>query len=148
MLSLLPDRGYRDTEGRRPDIKPNGYWGFNHIRNIKRQAETGGIPLTGMGCDREGTILFDNLMLLDACQVTNPSIDPLREPMELRTFLGKKPSKLEFKRDKKSGKRKLITKMPPNLKIAAPIIFSPMSYGSISLNAQKVLARTAKECGN
>ena len=27
-------------------------------------------------------IIFDRL-LLDACQVTNPSIDPLREPMEL-----------------------------------------------------------------
>jgi glutamate synthase domain-containing protein 2 len=126
--------------------KPNAYWSYNHIRNIKRQAETGGIPLMGMGSDREGIILFDHL-LLDACQVTNPSIDPLREPMELQTYLGKKPSKLEFKRDKKTGKRKLVTKMPPNLKLSAPIIFSPMSYGSISLNAQKILARTAKECG-
>lgn len=29
-------------------------------------------------------------------QVTNPSIDPLREPMELRTFLGRKPDYLEL----------------------------------------------------
>ena len=41
------------------------------------------------------TIYFDKIVL-DACQVTNPSIDPLREPMELRTYVGKKPEKLEF----------------------------------------------------
>ena len=61
-------------------FKQNAYWGYNHLRNIKRQAETGDIPLTGMGSDLPYTILFDNL-LIDACQVTNPSIDPLREPM-------------------------------------------------------------------
>ncbi len=126
-------------------FKQNAYWGFNNIRNIKRQAETGGIPLTGMGSDLPYTILFDNL-LIDACQVTNPSIDPLREPMELRTYLGKKPSNLVFEKDK-DGKRKLKTKMPPQIKLELPIIFAPMSYGSISLNAQKVLAIAAKECG-
>ena len=55
-----------------------------------RQAETGGMLLTGMGNDRPYLNIFDHL-LLDACQVTNPSIDPLREPMELRTYLGRKP---------------------------------------------------------
>ena len=44
-------------------------------------------------------IIFDHLVL-DACQVTNPSIDPLREPMELRTLLGKKPDKVEFEKEK------------------------------------------------
>lgn len=121
-------------------FKQNAYWGYNNIRNIKRQAETGGIPLTGMGSDLPYTILFDNL-LIDACQVTNPSIDPLREPMELRTYLGKKPSNLEFE------KGRLKTKMPPQIKLEVPMIFAPMSYGSISLNAQKVLAIAAKECG-
>ena len=46
--------------------------------------------LTGMGNDRPYLNVFDHLVL-DACQVTNPSIDPLREPMELRTYLGRKP---------------------------------------------------------
>ena len=126
-------------------FKPNAYWSFNHIKNVKRQAESGGIPLTGMGSDLPYTILFDHL-LIDACQVTNPSIDPLREPMELRTYLGKKPSKVEFKRGK-DGKVKLATEMPPQLELKLPVMFSPMSFGSISLNAQKVLAMAAKECG-
>ena len=73
----------------------NANWGFYNIRNIKKQAETGGVLLTGMGSDMPYPVLFDSL-LIDACQVTNPSIDPLREPMELRTYLGKKPAKLEF----------------------------------------------------
>lgn len=127
--------------------KENSSLTFKHIRNIKKQAETGGMPLSGMGCDLPYPILFDN-MLLDACQVTNPSIDPLREPMELRTYLGKKPDKLEIERTK-NGKLKLKKgfKMTPQIKLDAPFIFSPMSYGSISLNAQKVLAMAAKECG-
>ncbi|MDP2690058.1 MAG: glutamate synthase-related protein, partial [Deltaproteobacteria bacterium] len=126
-------------------FKNNAYWGYHNIRNLKRQAETGGIPLTGMGSDLPYAILFDNI-LIDACQVTNPSIDPLREPMELRTYLGKKPSSVEVETGK-DGKLKLKTKMPPQIKLDLPVIFSPMSYGSISLNAQKVLAMAAKECG-
>jgi len=123
----------------------NANWGYNHIRNIKRQAETGGIPLTGMGSDLPYPILFDHL-LIDACQVTNPSIDPLREPMELRTYLGKKPARLEFDKGP-DGKLRLKTKMPPQIKLEMPFIFAPMSYGSISLNAQKTIAMAAKELG-
>lgn len=125
--------------------RSNANWGFYNIRNIKKQAETGGIPLTGMGSDMPYPVLFDNL-LIDACQVTNPSIDPLREPMELRTYLGKKPAKLEFEKGA-GGKPKLKTKMPPQIKLEMPFIFAPMSYGSISLNAQKTLAIAAKELG-
>lgn len=126
-------------------FKNNAYWSFNNIRNLKRQAETGGMPLTGMGSDQKYPILFDSL-LIDACQVTNPSIDPLREPMELRTYLGKKPSGVSIEKGK-DGKARLKEKMPPQIALKLPLVFGPMSYGSISLNAQKVLARTAKECG-
>ena len=62
-----------------------------------RQAETGGVLLTGMGNDRPYLNVFDHLVL-DACQVTNPSIDPLREPMELRTYLGSKPDSVGGRR--------------------------------------------------
>jgi glutamate synthase domain-containing protein 2 len=126
-------------------FKQNANWSYTNIRDIKRQAETGGLPITGMGSDLPYPVLFDHL-LLDACQVTNPSIDPLREPMELRTYLGKKPSKVEFEKGP-DGKTRLKTRMPPQLKLELPFTFSPMSFGSISLNAQKVLAMAAKETG-
>lgn len=80
--------------------------------------------------------------MINASQVTNPSIDPLREPMEIKTFIGRKPEKLEF--DEES---RLITEMPPQLELEVPIMFSAMSFGSISLNAQESLARAAVEMG-
>ena len=45
---------------------------------------------------RQARLHFLGPPLLNASQVTNPSIDPLREPMEIRTYLGAKPDKLEL----------------------------------------------------
>jgi glutamate synthase domain-containing protein 2 len=113
-------------------------------RNIWKQAETGGVLLTGMGNDRPYRIYWDHLVL-NASQVTNPSIDPLREPMELRTYLGAKPDSLEIISD--GGKPVLKTKLTPQLKLETPIMFSAMSYGAISYNACEALARAATELG-
>jgi len=46
-----------------------------------------------MGDDKGQRIYWDHLVL-NASQVTNPSIDPLREPMELITYLGRKPDQV------------------------------------------------------
>jgi glutamate synthase domain-containing protein 2 len=81
-------------------------------------------------------------MLINASQVTNPSIDPLREPMETKVFLGKKPR--EVQRDDEGG---LINNLEPNLELSVPVMFSAMSYGSISYNAHESLARAAEELG-
>jgi len=75
--------------------RPNSYWTKEVILDIKKQAEQGGVLLVGTGSDRPYKVYFDHI-LLNASQVTNPSIDPLREPMELRTFLGRKPDQLEI----------------------------------------------------
>ncbi|MGE5585545.1 MAG: glutamate synthase-related protein [Bacillota bacterium] len=77
------------------EFRPNANWRPELILDIKKQAETGGIVLTGMGCDKPYRVYWDHLVL-NASQVTNPSIDPLREPMELRTYLGARPSRLEL----------------------------------------------------
>ncbi|HEY5432240.1 MAG TPA: FMN-binding glutamate synthase family protein, partial [Coriobacteriia bacterium] len=90
---------------------------------------------------------FDHLVL-DACQVTNPSIDPLREPMELRTYLGRKPDSVGVEPDGKGGyKLKEGGGVSNNIKLDTPIIFSPMSYGSVSLNVHRSLALAATRCG-
>jgi len=122
------------------EFRENANWTANAIKAIYKQAETGGILLTGMGNDQPYPIYWDHL-LLNASQVTNPSIDPLREPMELKTFLGRKPDTLKFK----DGK--LAEKLPPQLELEVPIMFSAMSFGSISLNAIKSLARAAEVVG-
>jgi len=125
--------------------KPHGLWSVQHRKNVWKQADTGGVLLTGMGNDQPYEVIFDHLVL-DACQVTNPSIDPLREPMELRTYLGRKPARVELGLGPDS-QPSLKTRLEPNLEIATPIVFSPMSYGSISLTAQKAIAMAAAECG-
>jgi glutamate synthase domain-containing protein 2 len=112
---------------------------------IWRQAETGGVLLTGMGNDKPYLKVFDHL-LLDACQVTNPSIDPLREPMELRTFLGRKPDSVEVIYDE-DGRPRLATEMDRQLVLETPIIFGGMSFGSVSLNVHRAVAMAAKELG-
>jgi glutamate synthase domain-containing protein 2 len=131
----------------RSETRPNASWTRNHIYKTIKQASTGGILLTGMGNDQPLQNYFDHI-LLNASQVTNPSIDPLREPMELRTFLGRKPDRLpaSMAKGKKSG-GKPISETFPMLETETPILFSAMSYGSISLNAMKSLAEAATTFG-
>lgn len=125
-------------------FRPNYSWTNFHRMALIKQAETGGILLTGMGNDKPYKIFWDHL-LVDACQVTNPSIDPLREPMELRTYLGAKPDKLEF--EERNGKLSLKTELSPQLKIEYPVMFGAMSYGAINLNVHRAMAMAAKELG-
>ena len=86
--------------------------------------------------------MYWDKILINASQVTNPSIDPLREPMETRVYLGKKPSCVE--RDEKGN---LIPNLQPQLKLEVPVLFSAMSYGSLSYNAHESLARAAAQLG-
>jgi len=123
------------------EYRPNANWRSEVIEDILKQAESGGMILTGMGSDKGHKIYWDNL-LLNASQVTNPSIDPLREPMELSTYLGRKPDRVEF-----DAAGKLKTVMPPQVRLEVPIMFAAMSYGAVSLNVQKSLARAASELG-
>lgn len=119
-------------------------WTSEIRNNILKQAASGGVLLGGMGNPKPYPIYWDH-MLIDACQVTNPSIDPLREPMELRTYLGAKPDALEFSGEYDNVK--LETKLAPQLKLDIPVVFAAMSYGAISLNAHKALAMAAKRMG-
>ena len=128
-------------------LKENPNWPTDLRKAIWRQAETGGVMLTGMGNDKPYTSYFDHLVL-DACQVTNPSIDPLREPMELRTFLGRKPDSVQVEANGNGGfKLKEGSEVSNNVELAAPIVFSPMSYGSVSLNVHKSLSMAAQRLG-
>ena len=120
--------------------KPNANWTREHIQDLKKQAETGGVLRTGMGCDKPHKNYWDHI-LINASQVTNPSIDPLREPMELRTFLGRKPDHLEMA----GGKLQMIEH--PSVELTTPIMFGAMSYGAISYNSFSCLARAAYEYG-
>ncbi len=125
-------------------FKTNANWTGQVIKDIYKQAETGGVLLTGMGNPKPYPIYWDH-MVLNASQVTNPSIDPLREPMELRTYLGRKPDKIEI--DCSGSEPTLSTKLAPQLRLELPVVFSAMSYGAISYNTCQALARAASDVG-
>ena len=140
-VTLCPTHALKIVKN--PDtFRLNAYWTQDAIGEIYRQAETGGMLLSSMGNPRPYPIYWDK-MLINASQVTNPSIDPLREPMETRTFLGKKPDRIERNPDGSLD----LSNLPPQMKLEVPILFSAMSYGSISYNAHESLARAARELG-
>lgn len=142
--SLCPT-GALEIRRNQSETRPNAVWSGKALKDIYRQTDTGGILLTGMGNDRSVPIYFDHL-LLNASQVTNPSIDPLREPMELRTYLGGRPDRIDPAGLKDPGKTREDFHTP-QIKLETPIMFSAMSYGSISLNACRSLAMAAQEVG-
>ena len=133
------------TVRKNPSVyRENVNWTSEAIRDLKKQAEFGAVILTGMGCDKPNFTYWDKL-LLNASQVTNPSIDPLREPMEIRTYLGAKPDRVDMEME--NGELVLQTALAPQLCLDTPIMFSAMSYGAVSLNVHQALARAATECG-
>ena len=122
-------------------FRENANWQADTIREIYKQAASGGVLLSSMGTPKALPVYWDRI-LINASQVTNPPIDPLREPMETRVFLGKKPAQIA--RDENG---RLKTALPPQLELSMPVLFSAMSYGSISYNAQKSLALAVQRLG-
>ncbi|PWM37872.1 MAG: FMN-binding glutamate synthase family protein, partial [Clostridiales bacterium] len=139
-VSLCPTRALKIVKTDHT-FKENSNWRGDTIAEIYRQAGTGGVLLSSMGNPREFPVYWDKL-LINASQVTNPSIDPLREPMETRVFLGKKPDGIE-----RSADGRIIPNLSPQIELAVPVMFSAMSYGSISYNAHASLARAAESLG-
>ncbi len=139
-VSLCPTRALKISKTLHT-FRENANWQEQTIREIYRQADSGGVLLSSMGNPEKYPVYWDKI-LINASQVTNPSIDPLREPMETKVFLGRKPDYIERNPD---GTIK--TKLSPQIELAMPIMFSAMSYGSISYNAHKSLAFAAQELG-
>ena len=121
--------------------KENANWEVQTINEVYRQANTGGVLLSSMGNPKPYPVFWDKL-LINASQVTNPPIDPLREPMETKLYLGSRKAKIVRGED-----GLLKDTLPPQLKLSVPVMFSAMSYGSISYNAHESLARAAEELG-
>lgn len=139
-VSLCPTRALKIVKSD-CTLRENANWSNNTIKEIYKQANSGGVLLSSMGNPNPLPVYWDKI-LINASQVTNPPIDPLREPMETDVFLGKKTEKIQ--RDETG---KLICKLSPQLHLTMPVMFSAMSYGSISYNAHESLARAAKELG-
>ena len=139
-VSLCPTRALKIVKTDHT-YRENANWTGAAIEEIYRQAGSGGVLLSSMGTPKNYPIYWDK-MLINASQVTNPSIDPLREPMETKTFLGKKAQPIT-----RDAEGNIELKQTPQIELEVPIMFSAMSYGSISYNAHESLARAATELG-
>jgi len=139
-VSLCPTRALKIVKSGNT-YKENVNWTGKTINELYKQASSGGVLLSGMGNPENYPVYFDKI-LLNASQVTNPSIDPLREPMETKISLGARPQVIE-----RDSKGRIKNNLPPQLSLSMPMMFSAMSYGSISYNAHESLARAAEELG-
>ena len=122
-------------------LRENANWSNETIQEVYKQASSGGVLLSSMGNPKYFPVYWDKI-LINASQVTNPPIDPLREPMETRVSLGKKPDKIL--RDEEG---RILCDLPAQIELSMPVMFSAMSYGSISYNAHASLARAAAALG-
>lgn len=139
-VSLCPTRALKIVKSDCA-FRENANWQSDAIKEIYKQAGSGGVLLSSMGNPKPFPIYWDKI-LINASQVTNPSIDPLREPMETRVSLGKRPRKIT--RDKGG---KIVCDLPPQIQLSMPVMFSAMSYGSVSYNTHASLARAATQLG-
>ena len=139
-VSLCPTRAIKIVKSDNT-FKENANWNGKTMKELYRQADSGGVLLSSMGNPEKYPVYFDKI-LLNASQVTNPSIDPLREPMETKVFLGAKPQTME-----RDANGNIVDNRTPHLTLSMPVMFSAMSYGSISYNAHESLARAAEELG-
>ncbi len=122
-------------------FRENANWSQDTIKEIIKQSNSGGVLLSSMGNPAKLPVYWDRI-LINASQVTNPSIDPLREPMETKVFLGKKPSAI-----RKDVNGNIDCRLEPQIELSMPVLFSAMSYGSVSYNVHKALATAATELG-
>ena len=139
-VSLCPTRALKIVKSN-CTLRENANWQNDTIREIYKQASSGGVLLSSMGNPKPLPVYWDKI-LINASQVTNPSIDPLREPMETHVTLGKKPDRI-----RRDAQGNILRELPPQISLSMPVMFSAMSYGSISYNAHASLARAATELG-
>ena len=140
-VSLCPGGAIYITEYENR-YRGNSVFKQDDINEILIQADTGGVLLSSMGASGENVPIYFDKMLLNASQVTNPSIDPLREPMETSVFIGARPGCVE-----RTKEGRIMDNLPPHLELKTPILFSAMSYGAISLNVHRALAIASERLG-
>jgi glutamate synthase domain-containing protein 2 len=123
------------------DYNQSSNWSAVNLKELRLQSQTGGMLLSSMGTVKKLPCLLGP-HAYQRRSGDQPSIDPLREPMETRVYLGQRPDRVE--RDQHGN---LICNLKPHLTAKTPILFAGMSYGALSFNAHKALAMAAEQLG-
>ena len=91
----LSDAGAEDRKERLHLLRENANWQQRHHSRKSTSRPTAAACCFPPWATRSRCPVYWDRLLINASQVTNPSIDPLREPMETRVFLGKKPERIQ-----------------------------------------------------
>jgi glutamate synthase domain-containing protein 2 len=127
-----------------PFYRPNVTWSRERLDDLKKQAETGGVILTGSGNDKPFRIYWDHIVM-NSSRFFSQSRDSSKEAAKLHISLGAKPD--QMKASAQDGDAEIKTNLSPHLVVQTPILFSAMSYGAISYNAFRSLASAACRSG-
>ena len=76
-VSLCPTRALKIVKNN-CTLRENANWSNETIQELYKQANSGGVLLSSMGNPKEFPVYWDKI-LINASQVTNPSIDPDRK---------------------------------------------------------------------
>ena len=142
----MPHPGAEDRASTDHTFKENANWtGKDHIQNVYRQAGHGRRAAVLHGQPGTAARSTGTRILINASQVTNPPIDPLREPMETQGFSGQKADMAGSGADEDGSHRTETNACSSSWPCRS--CSRAMSYGSISYNAHESLARAADGAG-
>ena len=131
---------FKESDSMSPDL----------IKAIWRQAETGGVLLTGMGNDSPTYASSTTCCWTPARSPTRPSTR-CASPWRCGPSWAASPTSSRWRIGRTTGhgqrSRRLMTELDPQLQLETPIMFGGMSFGSVSLNVHRALAMAAKESG-
>ena len=137
--AMCPNRSV-EIRVRPSQMAPHATYTDRVRQGITAQASTGGVLLSSCGNDGPYDHIFDHIVL-DAAQVTNPSIDPLREQVETRTFVGRRSGKVTLSGD---GCVTESDGSGPIVAMDMPLMLGHISLGAVSYNTQKSLFMAAQ----
>lgn len=136
--AMCPNRAI-EIRVRPPQMAPHNTFTDRIRQGIISQASSGGVLLSSCGNDLPYGIIFDDIVL-DAAQVTNPSIDPLREPIETVTYVGRRSGRMSV------GEGGCLNEgSGPVVAMDMPLMIGHISLGAVSYNTQKSLFKAAQE---
>lgn len=122
---LCPTRALAITHWPQVDAG-SAVWTEGAMDDITAQAQTGGVLLASMGNPKSYHIYWEHL-LLNASQVTNPSIDPLREPHGNPRGAGQPPE--QAARERAHPHRRLSPAAPAVLRCAHHVLGHELRLG-------------------
>jgi glutamate synthase domain-containing protein 2 len=120
------------------------HWTAEIITQTWYQAETGRIPISGAGYGGAFSGPGFDALWLDMSEIVRPTRDGIhgRETISTTVVLGRRVGVLQF-----DGDGRLLSALPPQVKIPIPVLFDPLPLPLPGDGAQMAIVRAAARLG-